>query len=376
MSVPARLGAYYFAYFAYAGVLMPYFALWLAAQAFSAREIALILAMPAVARIFAPAAWGWIADRSGWRRGIVVFSAFAVCLGFAALYVVRGLAGTALVMFLLSVLAASALPIVESIALAATAGRVGQYGPIRLWGSVGFILAVLGTGAWLDHARPDTVLHIVVALAAVVCLVSLAIPSGAAARPAQGGERIRGLLLRPEALAFFGACICMSIAHGAFNGFYSLFLERAGYSKSVIGALWTLGVVAEIVLFLRLPALMRRFSLRALLMAAFACAAVRFVAMALGVQQPLVLVAAQLLHAVTFGAFHAASIAAVHRMFPAPFEARGQTLYASLTHGVGGAAGMLVAGWTWVGLSPEGSFLVGGAFGAVGGLLIGWKVRL
>jgi PPP family 3-phenylpropionic acid transporter len=376
MSVPARLGAYYFSYFTYAGVLMPYFALWLAAQSFSAGDIALILAMPAVARIFAPAAWGWIADRSGWRRGIVVFSAFSVCLGFAALYVVRGLPGTMLAMFLLSVLAAGALPIVESIALAATAGRAGQYGPIRLWGSVGFILAVLGTGAWLDRASPDTVLDIVVGLAAIVCVAAMMIPAGGDPRPARAGERIGGVLRRPEVLAFFGACMCMTVAHGAFNAFYSIYLEAAGYSKTAIGALWTLGVVAEIVLFLRLPALMRRFSLRALLMAAFACAAVRFAAVALWAGEPALMTAAQLLHAVTFGAFHAASIAAVHRIFAGPFEARGQTIYASLVHGVGGVAGTLIAGWSWSVLGPSASFAVGAAAGALGALLIGWKVRV
>jgi PPP family 3-phenylpropionic acid transporter len=376
MSVAARLGAYYFAYFTYAGALMPYFSLWLAAQSFSAGDIALILAMPSLARIFAPAAWGWIADRSGWRRGIVVFSAFAVCLGFATLYAVRGLGATVLVMFLLSVLAAGALPIVESIALAATAGRAGQYGPIRLWGSVGFILAVLGTGAWLDHASPDTVLDIVVGLAAIVCAVALAIPAGRGARPARTGERIGGLLLRADVAAFFGACICMTIAHGAFNAFYSLYLEAAGYSKSAIGALWTLGVLAEIVLFLQLPALMRRFSLRALLLASFACAAVRFAAVALAVEQTVLMTLAQLLHAVTFGAFHAASIAAVHRLFAGPFEARGQSIYASLTYGVGGVAGTLIAGWCWSVWGPAASFAVGAAFGALGGLLIGWKVRL
>ena len=376
MTVSARLGAYYFAYFTYAGALVPYFSLWLAAQGYGAAQIALVLAMPQVARVFAPAAWGWLADHSGRQRGIVVFAAFSVFLGFAALYVVQGVAAVALVMFVLSVFAAGSMPLVEAATLAATEGQAGRYGPIRLWGSVGFILAVLGTGAWLDGHSADTVLDIVVLLAAFVCVAAFGVPARARSSGAPAGERLGAVLGRADVLAFFGACMCMSVAHGALYAFYSIYLEAAGYSKATIGVLWTLGVVAEVVVFLRLPQLMRRFSLRALLVASFACAALRFAAIGWAIDLIAVLVAAQLLHAATFGAFHAASIAAVHRLFPGRIAARGQTLYSSLTYGVGGAAGTLIAGWTWEAFGGPASFTVSALFGAAGAALVAWKVRV
>jgi len=184
------------------------------------------------------------------------------------------------------------------------------------------------------------------------------------------------VLGRSDVLAFFGACMCMAAAHGAMYAFYSIYLEAAGYSKAMIGALWTLGVVAEVVVFLRLPQLMRRFSLRALLIASFLCAAVRFAAIGWAVDMLAVLAVAQLLHAATFGAFHAASIAAVHRLFPGRIAGRGQALYSSLTYGVGGAAGTLLAGWTWESLGATPSFLLSAIFGAVGAALIAWKFRV
>src|SRR6478736_465193 len=98
MNVATRLSGYYFAYFTYAGALVPYFSLWLAAQGFGSTQIALVLAMPQLARVFAPALWGWLADHGGRQREIVIFGAFAVCFGFAALYLVHGVAGMALVM--------------------------------------------------------------------------------------------------------------------------------------------------------------------------------------------------------------------------------------------------------------------------------------
>jgi PPP family 3-phenylpropionic acid transporter len=376
MSVSARLGAYYFAFFTYVGALVPYFSLWLAAQGFSAPQIALALAMPPIARIFAPALWGWLADHGGRQRAIVIFSACTIFFGFAAMYAVKGVLGIALLMFLISVLSAGSMPLVEATALAATEGRAGSYGPIRLWGSVGFMLAVLATGAWLDYGSADSILDIIVCLAACVCVAAFGIPVRARPVAGAGGERLGALLRRADVLAFFAACICMQVAHCALYAFFSLYLEAAGYSKTATGVLWTLGVVAEIAVFFWLPQLMRRFSLRALLLASFVCAALRFAAIAWAVELLAVLVVAQLLHAATFGSFHAASIAAVHRLFPGRVAARGQALYSSLTYGVGGAVGTLIAGWTWEALGAGPSFAVSALFGAAGALLVAWKVRV
>ena len=168
----------------------------------------------------------------------------------------------------------------------------------------------------------------------------------------------------------------LSVAHGALYVFYSIYLVDAGYSKTVVGLLWTLGVLAEIVLFLALPILFRRYSLRALLLASFVAAAVRFVAISWGVGSLALLAAAQLLHALTFGAYHSAAVAAVHRLFTGALAVRGQALYASLSYGLGGAAGMLLAGWSWSALGSAATFGLSGAFGVAGALLVAWKVRL
>jgi PPP family 3-phenylpropionic acid transporter len=378
---PARLAAYYFAYFTYAGALVPYFALWLAAQQFTPAQIALVLAMPQVARVFAPALWGWLADEwgaryAGARRAIVVFSACAVLAGFASLYAIGSFAGIAAVMLAMSVLSAGALPLVEAIALSALGVSSGRYGPVRLWGSIGFILAVLGVGAWLDSHSPGTVLDIVVLLAALTVIASLAVPAAGGAQLARAPARLASVLRRPEVRALLGAGFCMAVAHGTMYAFYSIHLEAEGYSKTLIGALWTLGVVAEVVLFLRLPQLLRRFSLRALLVASFACAVLRFLAIGWGAGSLALLAAAQLLHAATFGAYHSASVAAVHRMFAGTLEARGQALFSSLSYGLGGAVGTLLAGWTWQALGPAPSFAVSAAFAALGGWLVAWKIRI
>jgi PPP family 3-phenylpropionic acid transporter len=168
----------------------------------------------------------------------------------------------------------------------------------------------------------------------------------------------------------------MTVAHGALYAFYSIYLVETGYSTTTVGVLWTLGVLAEIGVFVALPALFRRYSLRAILLASFAAAALRFVAIGWGVESPALLALAQLLHGLTFGAYHAAAIAAVHRLFGGPLAVRGQALYASLSYGLGGAAGILLSGWSWSALGPGLTFTISAAFGLAGALLVAWKVRV
>ena len=74
MPLSFRLAWFYFAFFVYAGAHVAYFPPYLAARGLGPAEIAWVLALPHLVRVFAPAAWGWLADRSGAHRGIVVFS--------------------------------------------------------------------------------------------------------------------------------------------------------------------------------------------------------------------------------------------------------------------------------------------------------------
>lgn len=381
MPVAARLAAFYFAFFAHAGAFVTYFALYLASLGLGAGEIAFAVAMPQAARIVAPALWGWLADswgarHAGAKRLVLVFSACAMLAGFAALLGESRPAAIALTLLALSLCSAGAAPLIESITFSALQGRMGLYGPIRLWGSIGFILSVLGVGAWLDGHDAASLLPILVGLAAGILVASLLVPRNPPARAEHAHARFSEVLRRPGVAAFFGASLCMTAAHGTWYVFLSIHLANAGYSKTMIGALWTVGVLAEIVLFLRLPQLLARFPLRALLLASFACAVVRFIAIGWGVELLAVLVAAQLLHAFTFGAFHSASVAAVHRLFPGPVQARGQALFSSLCYGVGGTVGSLVAGATWQALGPAPSFGVGSLFALLGAALVAWKVRV
>jgi len=370
MPAALRLAAFYFAYFAYVGAFTPYFPVYLAGRGLQPAEIATVLAMPQLARIFAPTFWGWLADRADARRAVVVASCAALVAGFAAMPYVPGFGGITVLVAFTSVMAAGGLPLVEAITLSALAGRSGDYGPIRLWGSIGFIAAVLLVGAWLDSHVSASLAAVFLTLALAALAAAVVLPGGGSVSPRSGDEAVAaGGRAGKSVRALIGAGFCMAVAHGALYAFFTLHLQRLGYSGKAIGALWTLGVLAEIVVFLYLPALFRRCSLSTILFVSLLAAVVRFAAIGWAAAYLAVLVIAQLLHAATFGAFHAASVAAVHRLFPAAEHARGQALFSSLAYGGGGAAGALLAGWGWEAGGPALTFSIAAGAAAIGAWL-------
>jgi PPP family 3-phenylpropionic acid transporter len=365
--VAFRLSAFYFAFFAYAGAFVAYFPLYLASRGLGAVEIAWVLALPPLARIFAPPFWGWVADRTGAHRAIVVMSCAVTALGFALLPFT---AQIALVIGVMSLLSSGAVPIVEAITLGSLAGQPGRYGPIRLWGSVGFIAVVLAGGLWLDYQPVATLPAALVFFMAITLAVALALPKSTRSAHSHQDK----LRFTPAARALCAAGSCNAVAHGALYAFLTIHLEALGYSATAIGMLWTLGVLAEIGVFFYLPQLFRRFALSTILVFSLASGTARFLAIGWAADVLAIVLLAQLLHAATFGSFHAAAVAAVHRVFPEHAQARGQTWFSGFTYGAGAAAGFLISGWAWQGGGAPMAFTVS-AMAALAGALFARRLR-
>jgi PPP family 3-phenylpropionic acid transporter len=359
MPLPWRLGAYYFVFFVYGGAFVAYFPLYLSHRGLSAVEIAWVLALPPLIRIVAPPAWGWIADRWSAHRAVVAFSSVAAAAAFTALPFTDRIAA---LVALMSLLSSAALPLVEAITLGSLAGESGRYGPIRLWGSIGFIAAVLGGGAWLDRHGVSTLPAALVLFNVAAFGVALALPAARARQPTTPAP----LRITREARALLATGFCNAIAHGALYAFLSIHLAALGYSATMIGMLWTLGVLVEIVVFLYLPQLFRRYALGAILVASMAAGVVRFAAIGWLAAELWIVLLAQVLHAATFGSFHAASVAAVHRVFSASAHGRGQTLFSGVTYGAGAAAGFLACGWAWDAGGAGAAFSLSAAAALVG----------
>jgi PPP family 3-phenylpropionic acid transporter len=204
-----------------------------------------------------------------------------------------------------------------------------------------------------------------------IWLSSLTVPeSGGVTHQAHAGS-VLGVLRSPEILAFFFACFMMQASHGAYYAFYSIYLEVNGYSKTLIGGLWALGVIFEVLVFLIMHHLLHRFGVRRVLIASLILAVIRWLLIGGFPDQLWILVLAQTLHAATFGTFHASSIHLVHHYFTGHFQGRGQALYSSLSYGGGGALGTLLSGYLWSDAGPGVTFVIA-SFGALLGTVAAW----
>jgi len=251
--------------------------------------------------------------------------------------------------------------------------RIDGYGRIRLWGSIGFVVMVVGLGYALDRVSIAWLPWAILGVMLGIALFARVIPEAEIPAHGSDGMPIWTVVKRPEVAALLAACMLMAVTHGPYYTFYSIYLVDHGYDKSTVGWLWALGVLCEIGVFLVIPRVFARVTPRRLLLASFALAVLRFLMIAWGVESPWIVWGAQTLHAFTFGTFHAAAVALIHQHFRGRHQARGQALYTSLSYGVGGTLGGLISGVTWDGLGPDWTFTLAAASAALAwGVYAAW----
>jgi len=371
-----RLSGFYFFYFAFVGAMSPYWGLYLKSLDFSAFQIGVLMSLLQVMRIFAPNLWGWMADHLGRRVLIVQVAAATSFLSYFGVFFGTSFAWLFAVMALLSFFWSASLPLVEATTLSHLGEHTGKYGRIRLWGSVGFIVAVVGLGYLLDVLPIRSLLWAILGFMAGIVLFSRYIPEAQVEPHHTDHLPVWSVVRRPEVLAFIGGGFLMAAAHGPYYTFYSIYLVDHGYSKGTVGWLWAVGVICEIGVFLWMPRLFKALSLRRVLLASFFLAVVRFLTIGWGVEWFALVLAAQVLHAATFGAYHAAAVAVVHRMFRGRHQSKGQAIYNSISFGAGGTLGGLYSGYTWDAVGPAWTFTIAAACAFAAFVLVGARLRL
>jgi PPP family 3-phenylpropionic acid transporter len=342
-----RLSGFYFFYFAFVGAMAPYWGLYLRSLEFNAFQIGVLMSLLHVMRIFAPNIWGHFADRSGKRVAIVQMAALVCLVSFVGVFIGSGFWWMFAVMSFISFFWSASLPLVEATTLSHLGEHTDRYGRIRLWGSVGFILVVVGLGMVLDHAPIRVMLWVIMGLLVGIVIFARFIPEAELRQVETEHVPLRAVLQRGDVLALLLAGLLMTAAHVPYYTFFTIHLVDHGYSKTLAGWLWALGVVCEIGIFLVMPKVFKHVRAETVLLVALVTAAVRFLLIGHLVDNVPVLLFAQLLHALTFGAYHASAITLVHRHFRGRNQARGQALYNSLAFGVGGTLGSLYAGACW-----------------------------
>jgi PPP family 3-phenylpropionic acid transporter len=371
-----RLSGFYFFHFAFIGAFAPYWSLYLKSLSFNALQIGVLMSLLHVTRIFAPTAWGWLADHTGKRMLIVQLAAITGLVSYCGVFFGESFLWMFAVMMLMSFFWSASLPLIEATTLSHLGKSTARYGSIRSWGSLGFVLAVIGIGYLLDATEITLLLWVVLGFKLGIVIFSWRIPEAEIASHPTDTLSVQQIFKQPGVLAFFSACLLMAFAHGPYYTFYSIYLVEHGYSKGVIGWLWAVGVICEIGVFFLMYRVMRRFSLKQVLAFSFSCAVARFLMIGWGVEWPIVVLLAQILHAATYGAHHVAAMMVVHHFFRGRHQAKGQAFYTSFTFGVGGTLGGIFSGFAWEWLGPGFTFSISAAAALLGLGLIVRKVSI
>jgi MFS transporter, PPP family, 3-phenylpropionic acid transporter len=369
--IAARSAFFYGAVFASVGIHLPYWPVWLEAQGVSAAEIGILLAASYWPRIVTNLLLPIQADRMGERRRPMILLAAAT---FVAV-VLFGLTDGFWMFLALSVITgaswAAILPLGEALVLHQTRERGIDYGRVRLWGSIAFILSAAGGGLWLERTGPALVLAMLLGTVALIIVACALLPEtrvdGGRRKPPSLG-RLMGV---PRFLAFTAAAGLIQVSHATYYGFATLHWRAAGHGEALIGGLWAEGVIAEVVFFAVAGSVLRRMHALQLLALAGGLAALRWALTALGTDLVL-LIPAQALHAASFGAAHLAAMHHLRDHVPPELQASAQGFYSAIGIALPFALLAPLAGWMYGALG-------GGAFWpmaalALAGAALAWRI--
>lgn len=371
-----NLSRFYFIYYFFVGAFVPYWGLYLQSEQFSVADIGILMSLFQISRIFAPNLWGWLADHTQQRVRWIKLTALLGLLGFAAVFWAHGFWWLFFVMAALSVFTSSTLPLSESLVLAHLATTNGHYSRIRMWGSLGFIVAAVILGYVIDGFGIGSLLWFLLAVQITLFALTFKLPEVIVAPHAHDHFSVWAIIKQPAVLALLCGCALMVTAHGVLYNFYSIYLVEHGYSKGSIGLLWSLGVICEIFVFMWMPKLMTKYTLKTILLISLVLAVVRFSMIGLVPDQMWLLLLAQCLHAFTFGSFHAASVEVVSQFFKGRHQAKGQAIYNSVAYGVGGTIGGLAGGFALQYLGGQSTFMLAAAFPLLGFVVIALGLKL
>lgn len=361
------LASQYFVYFAGTGMVLPYFNLYCYHLKFSGFQIGVLSALRALVMVVFPMAWGALADRTGGRRPIFIGCA-AMSAGIWGLFLLTedfpAMAGIVLAH---GVFYSPLISFLETLTMERLGRDKESYGRIRVWGSVSFIVVVLMFGRLIQAFSVRILIVSVWIVSLVQALTGTGIPAAHPGERTALARDAKGLLSKRMVLFLFCAFL-MLVSHGTYYGFFSIHLETQGHSSSFIGLCWALASIAEILVMVRSRSLFQRFSLERVITASFAAASIRWLLLG-AVTSPALILLSQVLHAMSYGTFHMASILMVDRLSPEGAKTLGQSINNALTYGLGLMTGFVVNGYLYGRVPESRLFFMSGVAAFAGGLL-------
>ena len=365
-----RLALFYGTMFGMVGTHLPFFTVWLKAVGIDAFWIGIITAIPPVTRFTVLPFVTALAERRHALRGAIVATAFATALGFSILGTQHQPVLVFLAYAVTCCLWTPMVPLTDAYALRGVARHGLNYGPLRLWGSAAFVAGALGCGLLVDVIAAQNLIWVIASVAALGAFVGLGLQPLRTPKSLVNIHHGAGALLRdPGFLAIIVTSALIQGSHAAYYIFASIAWQQAGLGGLTIAGLWSLGVIAEIVVF----ALSPRFTLPPVMLVVIAAlsAVARWVITA---QEPplAILATVQLAHGLTFGLTQVGTMMLLVGYVPGHVMARGQG-YLAACSGIVSSSVSIISGAIYAQYG-QGVYYVMAAM-ALSGAVVMWLAR-
>ncbi len=363
------LSAHYFIYFGVLGIYLPYFNLYCYHLDFSGFQIGLLSALRTFSTALFPLIWGVLADRYNIRRPIFIMSIVA-STGIWSLYLLTtDFMLMLLITGLYGIFYAPIISFLESFSMDLLDTRKSDYGHLRVWGSLSFIIVVIGVGRLIDMYSAAIILVLILAGQFAQSLLSPAVPRVPAQTRKKSFSASARMFMNRRALTFLFCAFLMLVSHGTYYGFFSIHLELLGYGGAFIGFAWALASIAEISIMLGSARIFSRYVFENVLIFSFFMAALRWTLLS-NVESASLILITQLFHAFSYGSFHVASILYIDKLAPPEAKTLGQALNNAVTYGLGIMVGFFVSGLLFEKIGAPNLFLICGALAFAGGILL------
>ena len=375
-----KLAVFYAAYFLAFGIYMPYWPLWLDSIGLTPLEIGWVLAGTFWIKVAAQPSAARFADKKGKSRALTTILMALSSLGFCYLTELNTFWMVLMVAVGTAACYQPVLPVMESVVLRHAKNNGLDYGKIRLWGSVTFIIGTTGTGWWLEtNSTKDLIWLLVFAMALVAISCAIA--------PNQPEENIKKTkpqkswkhLFTLSFILFLITAGLIQISHSVLYGFGTLHWRNLGHSETMIGLFWSVGVLTEIILFAFAGKYKNRLGPLTLLTCAALAGVIRWPLLAM-FDSSFALFALQTLHCLTFGAAHLGAMAFLSQTIPNEYSATGQSLYYTLVGGIFSGCMLPISGVLFTKMAGDAFYLMGAlsALALISLYLLSksWKIKL
>jgi PPP family 3-phenylpropionic acid transporter len=358
----------YALYFGTLGVFLPYFNLYCHHLGFSGVQIGALSSLRSVVLVVFSLAWGAVADRFQIRKALyvlcnvvstLVWSFYFMADTFWAMFVVTACYG---------VFYAPVIAFLETFSMDLLAGGKSAYGRIRVWGSMAFIVVVTTVGWALGWLPIAAILVFIFSGGVLLSLVALKMPEAPGKASAPSFRKSIKAFIHQRVLVFLFCAFLMLAGHGAYYGFFSIYLESLGFGSSFIGVAWALAIIAEIVVMINSRRIFAYVSLEKALAIAFIIAVFRWVLLGT-LQAWYAILLLQILHAGTYAVFHMASILYMDHLSPEHAKTLGQSINNAVTYGLGLMAGFFISGVLYEQAGASATFWVSAMLALLGGAI-------